>query len=185
MFYSLSTAILLGNHGGFRIGELALSSSFVNTILIENVNFSFFSITKCLFCSRCVILKHSKEPKSLKLFPAKNPAQCPVNALVDYLKVRPKVPGPLLVFEDGSPLTRAFVAKHLKALLRRARIDDSKYNAHSLRVGGATDLALEGTPDYIAREAGRWSSYAFQDYMRFALFEMPQVACGGVGSGGA
>jgi len=37
---------------------------------------------------------------------------------------------------------------------------------HSLRSGGATALALAGTPDDHIQARGRWSSNAYQIYIR-------------------
>ncbi|EJD42256.1 hypothetical protein AURDEDRAFT_168564, partial [Auricularia subglabra TFB-10046 SS5] len=37
---------------------------------------------------------------------------------------------------------------------------------HSIRSGGATDLAIRGVPDNVIQRIGRWSSDTFQIYIR-------------------
>ncbi|KAH8930079.1 hypothetical protein BT69DRAFT_1180113, partial [Atractiella rhizophila] len=51
--------------------------------------------------------------------------------------------------------------------IRRLRMHfSSDVAGHSLRSGGATHLAANGIPDSTIQKIGRWSSEAFQIYIR-------------------
>ena len=74
-----------------------------------------------------------------------NTNPCPVAAVLNYLSVRPSTLGPLFVFDNGSPLTRAGLVDHLRESLRQAGIDSSQYSGHSFRIGAATAAAAAGS----------------------------------------
>ena len=169
---ALKSILLLLYHGCFRIGELTCSNSLKNTIHICNVEVSFLSRFPSIVFTLSNF-KHSKEPKRVSLSPAPGSPFCPVSSLLEYLLVRPPIEGPLFISPDGSPLTREFVASHLRKALTLCHPSPSLFNTHSLRVGRATDLAIEGVPDHIIRETGRWSSNAYLDYIRFPIFSLP------------
>jgi hypothetical protein len=43
----------------------------------------------------------------------------------------------------------------------RLSLPDKDFGSHSLRAGGATDLASNGVPHYLIQSIGRWSSDSF------------------------
>src|SRR5439155_16046686 len=45
-------------------------------------------------------------------------------------------------------------------------LPESDLTGHSFRAGGATHLALRGYPKWIIQRLGRWSSDAFEIYIR-------------------
>ncbi|KDN33940.1 hypothetical protein RSAG8_12965, partial [Rhizoctonia solani AG-8 WAC10335] len=61
---------------------------------------------------------------------------------------------------DGVPPTKSWFRKRL------ATIFPSDISGHSLRSGGATALAIHGVPDNLIQKIGRWSSDAWQIYVR-------------------
>lgn len=67
----------------------------------------------------------------------------------------------LWVRADGTVPTRDWFVKRLRQL-----IPDSHYGGQSLRAGGATALAENGTLPHIIQARGRWSSEAFRIYIR-------------------
>jgi hypothetical protein len=82
----------------------------------------------------------------------------------NYLSMRdasfPHLPD-LWLCETGKLLARSWFILHLRSV-----INDPNVAGHSLRSGGATALALAGTPlDHICL-IGRWSSDAFLIYLR-------------------
>ena len=91
---------------------------------------------------------------------------CPVAAVLGYMAVRPQVEGPLLVHEDGSPLTRDQFVKLVRGALRVAGIDNSAYAGHSFRIRAATAAAAAGVPAHFIKMLGRWESNAYQVYLR-------------------
>ena len=46
--------------------------------------------------------------------------------------------------------------------------DPSKFRTHSLRIGGASMLAVANVPDYVILDQGRWKLLAFLEYIRLA-----------------
>lgn len=91
---------------------------------------------------------------------------CPVASMLGYLAVRPTTPGPLFIFEDGSPLSRPKLIQYLRQALRMAGIDDSGFSGHSFRIGAATTAAKAGLSDSLIKMLGRWKSSAFTLYIR-------------------
>jgi hypothetical protein len=87
----------------------------------------------------------------------------PVVAINRYLHTRdhmfPFNPE-LWIKADGNPPTRSWFLHRLR------RLFPGDIGGHSLRSGGATALAETGTPPHLIQAAGRWSSDAFQIYIR-------------------
>ena len=90
---------------------------------------------------------------------------CPVAALMAYLTRRGGHEGPLFQFEDKSPLTREKLNAQLQLLIRVAGWQ-GRYTLHSFRIGAATTAASLGFPDYLIKALGRWSSEAYQLYIK-------------------
>jgi integrase len=58
-----------------------------------------------------------------------------------------------------APLSRADVTRAIKVIAVKAGIDPTRLSAHSLRRGGATTLAQQGSiPGYLVQKHGRWST---------------------------
>ena len=91
---------------------------------------------------------------------------CPIKALHPYLATRGSAPGPLFISEGGAPLTRAQFKTLLFATLKRAGLDDSKYNTHSFRIGAAMSAKVVGISDMHIQLLGWWRSSAYQSYIR-------------------
>ena len=91
---------------------------------------------------------------------------CPVSALLAYLAVRPNAPGPLFVFEDGTPLSRVQLVAHLREVLSQIGEEVATFSGHSFRIGAATTAARAGFSDSFIQTLGRWKSLAFTTYIR-------------------
>ena len=70
---------------------------------------------------------------------------CPVAALTHYLHLRGPGMGPLFIFPDGGPLSRARLSSFLQSTLQAAGIP-GKFSGHSFRIGAATTAAQRGFP---------------------------------------
>jgi hypothetical protein len=93
---------------------------------------------------------------------------CAVCAMVHYLglcKIR-QFNQPLFSFQNGHVLTKPLLLSYLRSFLNALGVDPSKYSGHSFRSGGATDAALSGMGDWEIKLAGRWTSDAYQRYVR-------------------
>lgn len=93
---------------------------------------------------------------------------CAVCAMQNYLaQAKPHSPTrPLFTFQGGQVLTRQLLISSLQSLLKSIGIDPHDYSGHSFRSGGATDCALSGLGDWEIKLAGRWTSDAYQLYVR-------------------
>ena len=93
-----------------------------------------------------------------------NTILCPINALQQYLNVRPDTRGPLFIFHNGTYLTRSDINNILKDTSNGA----ANISSHSLRIGAASTAAAMGCPKYLIQSMGRWSSDCFRRYIRIS-----------------
>ena len=91
---------------------------------------------------------------------------CPVLAMIDYLVTRGAGPGPLFIFQDRKPLTRARLVERVRAALMSAGVDGAPFSGHSFRSGAATTAASRGINDATIKMLGRWKSEAYQLYIK-------------------
>ena len=91
---------------------------------------------------------------------------CPVKALLAYLVLRGPGPGPLFVFQDGSPLSRSLLVTAVRSALDSQGLDVRGFNGHSFRIGAATTAAACGMEDSLIQSLGRWKSSAFTSYIQ-------------------
>jgi hypothetical protein len=103
-----------------------------------------------------------KSPNGQSLILIPLPAcYCPVKALAALQAARPlRSDQALWTLRDGSVADRAWFAASAQRLLGQT-IDDS-----SFRAGGATHMVLNGVNPELVRKLGRWSSEAFDLYIR-------------------
>ena len=79
--------------------------------------------------------------------------------------MRPPLPGPLLIFNDGQPLTRDKLVRAIRQALVSAGVDTAGYTGHSMRIGAATTAALVKLGDSPIKMLRRWESSAYQRYL--------------------
>ncbi len=99
---------------------------------------------------------------------------CPYCAIVQYLSARGITqtqvnPAPLLVSNDGSPLTKDNLMHRQKVLLQMLGINTRGFTPHSYRAGGATQLALNGVSEYWIQKSGQWKSMCYRRYIRESI----------------
>ena len=90
---------------------------------------------------------------------------CAVQAMMSYLALRGAASGPLFLFTNGQPLTRTSLTDWLRQIMASAQIPGN-FSSHSFRIGAATVAARNGVPDHLIQTLGRWSSNAYQLYIR-------------------
>ena len=90
---------------------------------------------------------------------------CPVSAMQKYLQYHsnPNHPSPLFIFGD---LTRKVFQSYLQVLLAGLDLQYIIITPHSFRIGAATTATAAGLPDWLIQLLGRWSSNAYQTYIR-------------------
>jgi len=96
---------------------------------------------------------------------------CAVTALADMLKSRSHIhpDDPLFRLPMGRPVTRDWFITKMRKYLSLIGEDQSSYNGHSLRKGGAQSLYDAGVPDGDIRVLGRWHSWAFRLYFKLTV----------------
>ena len=94
---------------------------------------------------------------------------CPIQALLLYVAIRGKKPGPLFVLSDNMMLTGCHFASALKDTVGKLNLDTHSYITHSLRIGAATSAKLS---DICIKTLYRWQSDANQRYVRTSPQEL-------------
>ena len=100
---------------------------------------------------------------------------CAIQSLMAYLAARGNRAGPLFMFQDGRPLSRASLTEWLRKTLLMAGIPGN-FSSHSFRIGAATVAARNGVPDHLIQALGRWSSNAYQLYIRTPTESLAQLS---------
>ena len=90
---------------------------------------------------------------------------CAIRALVAYLAIRGGAQGPLFLLCDGRPLSRVLLTDWLRRILSSSGVQGN-FSSHSFRIDAATVAARNGVPDHLIQALGRWSSNAYQLYIR-------------------
>ena len=57
--------------------------------------------------------------------------------------------GPLIVFQDGTPLSQPLLVTHLQEALTWAGVDTASYSGHSYRIGATSAAAAAGLSDSL------------------------------------
>ena len=104
-----------------------------------------------------------------------NSVICPVVVIGNFQALRSPLPGPLFSYADGRPLTRQLLSSTVQSILRSAGYPGS-YSGHSFRICAATTAAALGIPDHLIKTLGRWSSDAYQLYIRTPVGSLTQVS---------
>ena len=150
-----------------RVGEFALSKgNNLHTILrVSDVSLLNNQLTLCLRCSktdqlgRGITIVLNRHGSSI----------CPVQAMANFLQIRPQFMGPLFCHFGGKPLTRYQFSAVLDKAIIAIGLDNKYYKSHSFRIGAASAAADRGFSDDDIKMAGRWKSSAFKTYIRSPL----------------
>lgn len=166
-----SAAFSLAFHGFLRVGEITATSADLTSRVLSLDDVKISSDKSHL---RITIRSSKTDQRGQGVtlqIAATHDAICPVQALLEYLHVRPvdiKRPGPLFCHINGQPLTRYQFSAVLKKALAALGGDYSRYQSHSFRIGAATAAAAMGVSVDDIKRAGRWSSDAFKTYIRLS-----------------
>ena len=100
---------------------------------------------------------------------------CPVSAVLNYIAIRPLTEGTLFITSDLKPLTKQTFVRKIQQSLEKVGIDSTFYKGHSFRIGAATTAAAHGFNDSLIKSLGRWSSDAFQTYLKIPRQDLAKV----------
>ena len=118
-----------------------------------------------------VILRSSKTDqggKAAEILIGKNEkgSLCPVQAVSDFMSVRPCTGGPFFVHFDNTPLTSYQIGHMVKKGVKVLGLPPQSFSSHSFRIGAATSASICGISDDNIKSMGRWRSTAFELYIR-------------------
>jgi hypothetical protein len=159
--------------GAFRIGELLakLESTFDPnfTLLTKDVTWSNDkngSITLHV-CLKCPKEAKSAAPTVVDIYQNNGPL-CPVKAFMTWRKLALREPDlPLFRNKQGTPLTGTKMNSIIHAFLDPYTDRTvGTFGTHSFRIGLASLLGNLGCPDEDIMASGRWSSRAFELYIK-------------------
>lgn len=156
-------AASLGVRGLLRGGEYAVKDEFSCLLKREHVSFKGDMMS--------LLLERTKTGENVvvKLFrDAVDTGICPVRNMQRALDMAYDKSNSAAALQQvlGQPLTYSRVLAKLKACVGRLNLDPKGHGLHSLRIGGATDLARLGLPESVIRARGRWTSDASFLYQR-------------------
>ena len=177
----------LAYNGAFRIGELLAKkqTSFnpLDTLLEDDLKIQETAVENKKVKLIQVRLKQEKTNSSksstiIDVFEAPGPI-CPVRALQKWLTCSPLTNKKLPAFRkpDGRAYTGRELNVYLSGFSRRTFPNSQvKISAHSFRVGLASTLGSLGYDDNDIQLAGRWSSRAFESYLKLPRTKRIRIA---------
>ena len=184
LLWSVSTIAFAG---GFRVGELLarVEASFdpLFTLLGEDVKLVTLTIKQERVETIQIKIKSQKTDRIgvdciIDVYES-NGAICPVSAYKKWRATTSVSDRNLPAFsrEDGRPLTSARFNKYLKSLLGK-HIDytGGAITGHSFRAGIASLLGNLGYSDVDIQSVGRWSSRAFEAYLKLPRTKRVEMA---------
>ena len=154
----LWAACCMGFFGFLRAGEFTVNSPFDPNHHLTSQDLQVAPLVNPL------ALKYIRE----------RPTLCPIAAIIQYLKVR-SIDRPLFINLDGSPLTRQALSTTIQSILQAAGVQ-GQFSGHSFRIGAATTAAGQGVQDHLIKTLGRWSSDAYQRYIRTPVHTILSVS---------
>ncbi len=172
---TLDTMFILAFFGFLRCAELTTSSKFDPAI---NPTISDLTVLDSETIS--FLIKQSKTDQVKKVilftFSISRHLSNLTKAVREYLHLRisqAKSPlEPLFLDHAGKPVSRTWFQKQLKSVLLLAGISAANFSSHSFRIGAATSAAQKGLTKHQIQTLGRWSSEAFQSYIRTDQFHI-------------
>ncbi|XP_056097256.1 uncharacterized protein LOC130076258 [Rhinichthys klamathensis goyatoka] len=175
---TLDAMFILAFFGFLRCSELAITSRFDPKI---HPNISDLSVLDSETIS--FLIKQSKTDQTKKghfiyIFNLSSPIQ-PFQTILAYLQLRNSHAKfhlePLFIDDSNKPVTRFWFQKHLKSVLQLSGIPAENFSSHSFRIGAATSAAQKGLSQQQIQALGRWSSDAFQTYIRTNRFHIKKA----------
>ena len=89
----------------------------------------------------------------------------PFQNIALFLKMHPKIKGPLFIHLSHRGVNRFQLCSILKFAIRFAGYNPVQYNTHSCKIGAATTVVMLGKTDDQIKQMGKWKSNTFQKYI--------------------
>jgi len=168
-------------HGAFRGGELLAKSSQqfdpAFTLLKKDMKMIYQGEEAKSLQVRLKMPKEDKDGRAeiLDLYKTDTDV-CPIRAAVKWLKATRhwEENQPAFRLQSGLALTARYMNNTLDELLKG--YTDKRIKVHSFRSGMASMMATLGFTDEQIKDMGRWSSRAYEDYIKTARSRRAKVA---------
>ncbi len=161
------TVFILAYFAFLRLGEYACESKKKEGSHV--IKLGDISISQGNFVEVCIRSSKTDQVGNstlLKIMGIANINMCPVQAMIQYLAIRPDQAGPLFIHFDGEVLTKFQVNRVLNSCVVTVGLDPDDFSPHSFRIGAATSAAMQGIPEETIKNYGRWKSQAVRGYVR-------------------
>jgi hypothetical protein len=162
--------------GCLRASELTVpnGTSYNSAVHVSNSDVSISAVATGNADQLCVHVKRSKTDHFNKGFNvyigcARHDV-CGLCAVVAYLDWKRSVgqmaPDAPFFSMDGAALSKSMFVQNTRMYLALLGLDSGRFSGHSFRSGGATSAAQAGLADWEIKLLGRWTSDAYQRYIR-------------------
>ena len=160
-------AYLLTYHGLLRVSEVVFTTVFQKQKPLIRSDITFESDFKAVKI-RIRMSKTNQTGQStiLRIPVAKDQNMCCVQALCNYLDVRPSDQIYLFCHANSLPLTQYQFSAVLSKTIKALGLPIQHYKTHSFRIGRATTLSAQGVPTEAIKKLGRWKSNCVSSYIR-------------------
>lgn len=101
----------------------------------------------------------------LPIFTTANYPLCTVEAMMRYFSIRGNGHGPLFLSQDSRSLLRSLLTNWVWQIMSTAGIHVN-FSSHSFHIFAAIITPCNGIPDHLIQALGRWSSCAYQLYIK-------------------
>ena len=161
---------MIAFYGFFRLGELACKRKTQSHVVVQFNQVTFLKQTHRVTAVKIVItrFKHNTCNHPFTILIESEPSEPfgPVQILIDYIKQRGYNHSPLFSLTSGDAVSINQFNTELCRALIFCGLDCSRYKTHSFHIGAACYAAKKGFYDAQIRGLGRWSSDAFNIYIR-------------------
>jgi hypothetical protein len=168
----LMAVLCVGVYGLFRSGELAVKTLDGVTLTDNLLRRSNVRWETDYVAIRLDVSKSDPFREGVEIvLHRNNTPTCPYNRL-RYVWDHSPSDGPydpLFQCSDGSPLEYVQLNDAIKICAVAIGLDPNSFSGHSLRIGGATSLAILGYDAHIIKTLGRWKSLSYQLYTRMTM----------------
>jgi hypothetical protein len=157
-----STAFQLAFFALLRVSEFTFTNNNTPTLLSKNV-----SIHDSLISLTITGSKTDQYNRGTTLhIPLNSRTESLFQHMHKYLSIRPPAQSLFFCHLNTNPLTKYQFTSLLHRSIKFIGLDTSYFKSHSFRIGGATELYLQGVPEDEIKIRGRWKSDAFTSYIR-------------------
>ena len=148
----------LAFHALLRVGEMTDSPN--------NLTYNAVQMGTDNLILQFATYKHSGSTSTHIINSKPGSASCPLHLRSQYLRSRGHRQGPLFVTANGDAVQSRTFSEELRTALNFIGLPTTRYTPHSFRIGGTSEMALQGASELQIKQAGRWASNAHLSYIR-------------------